>query len=93
MGSFYGNVAWMYEFEPSGKRHTEFTTNFSDAGMLSGVPRFTVHGNDPGRDWVQAGFGFKHDVHAHFRIFIGYDAFANTRQVLHSGNLGAVWEL
>ena len=92
LASFYGNVAWMYEFEPNGTRHTEFTARFSDAGMLSGTPKFTVNGNDPGRDWVQAGFGLKHDIHAHLRGFIGYDAFANRNQVLHSGNIGFVWE-
>ena len=93
LASFYGNVAWMYEFEPSGSRHTKFTARFSDAGLLSGTPKFTVYGNDPGRDWVQAGFGVKHDIHAHLRAFIGYDAYANMNQVMHSGNLGFVWEL
>ena len=92
LASFYGNVAWMYEFEPTG-RHSEFSARFSDAGLLSGTPRFTVYGNDPGRDWVQAGFGVKHDVHAHLRLFIGYDAYANTQQVMHSGGMGFVWEL
>ena len=93
LASFYGNAAWMYEFRPSGRRHNEFTANFSDAGMLTGVPSFTVHGNNPGRDWIQAGWGVKYDIHAHLRMSLGYNAYANTRQVMHSGNLTFVWEL
>jgi outer membrane autotransporter protein len=31
LAAFYGNVAWMYEFELGGKRHSEFTARFSDA--------------------------------------------------------------
>jgi outer membrane autotransporter protein len=86
---FYGNVAWMYEFEAS-KRHSEFTARFTDAGTAS-ASSFTVHGNDPGRDWVQAGFGLNYDMNAQFRTFAGYDAYANQRQVLHSANLGFVY--
>ena len=92
LASIYGNVAWMYEFEDS-KRHTKFTARFSDVGLLSGTPSFTVYGNDPGRDWVQAGFGVKYDIHAHLRVGLGYDAYANNRQVMHAGNLLFVWEL
>jgi outer membrane autotransporter protein len=90
LASFYGNVAWMYEFEAD-RRHSEFTARFSDVGVLSG-PSFTVHGNDPGRDWVQAGFGLNFDVNANFRGFAGYDAYANQRQVLHSANLGFIYQ-
>ena len=90
LASFYGNVAWMYELEAD-KRHTEFTARFSDSGVLSG-PSFTVHGNDPGRDWVQAGFGLNYDVNANFRGFTGYDAYANQRQVMHSANLGFIYQ-
>ena len=88
--SFYGNAAWSYEFEAD-KRHSEFTARFTDAGVLSG-PTFTVNGNDPGRDWVQAGFGLNYDFNANFRGFAGYDAYANQRQVLHSANLGIIWQ-
>ena len=89
LGSFYGNVAWMYEFEPAGKRHTQLTARFSNAGVLDG-PKFKIHGNDPGRDWVQTGFGFNYDMTQNLRTFIGYDAFANTNQVMHSVNLGFI---
>ena len=90
--SFYGNAAWMYEFEPSDK-YSKFEARFSNAGLLSGTPSFTVHGNNPGRDWVQAGFGVKYDIHAHLRAFIGYDAYVNMNQVIHAGGMGVVWEL
>jgi len=90
LASFYGNVAWMYEFEAD-RRHSEFTAQFTDAGVLSG-PTFTVRGNDPGRDWVQAGFGLNYDVNTNFRGFVGYDAHANQRQVMHSANLGFVFQ-
>ena len=89
--SFYGNAAWMYEFEPSGKRHTEFTARFYNTGFVR-EPSFTVHGNDPGRDWVQTGFGLNYDVNSYFRGFVGYDAYANTNQVMHSANLGFVYQ-
>jgi uncharacterized protein with beta-barrel porin domain len=56
------------------------------------VPKFTVHGNDPGRDWVQTGFGLNYDVNANLRGFVGYDAYANTKQVMHAANLGFVWQ-
>jgi outer membrane autotransporter protein len=91
LASMYGNAAWMYEFEPNTKRHTEFTARFSDVGLLSGNS-FTVHGNDPGRDWVQTGFGLNYDMTANFRGFAGYDAYANTKQVMHSANLGFVYQ-
>jgi len=90
LASFYGNVAWMYEFEAS-KRHSEFTARFSDSGLLTGSS-FTVHGNDPGRDWVQAGFGLNYDINAQFRGFAGYDAYANQRQVMHSASLGVIYQ-
>jgi outer membrane autotransporter protein len=89
--SFYGNVAWMYEFEQSGTRHTEFTARFVNTGFVK-EPSFTVHGNDPGRDWVQTGFGMNYDVNSFFRTFIGYDAYANTNQVMHSANIGFVYQ-
>jgi len=89
--SFYGNAAWMYEFDAGKRRHTEFTARFTDVGQLTG-PSFTVRGNDPGRDWVQAGFGMNFDVNANLRGFAGYDAYANQRQVLHSGNLGFIFQ-
>jgi len=88
--SFYGNAAWSYEFEVN-NRHSEFSARFTDSGMLTG-PAFTVRGNDPGRDWVQAGAGINHDFNAHLRGFAGYDAFANQRQVLHAGQLGFIWQ-
>ena len=90
LASFYGNVALMYEFEAD-RRHTEFTAQFSDAGVLSG-PKFTIHGNDPGRDWVQAGFGLNYDFNANMRGFAGYDAYANDRQVMHAANLGFIFQ-
>ena len=88
--SFYGNTAWSYEFEAN-KRHTEFSARFTDAGVLTG-PTFTVNGNDPGRDWVQAGVGMNYDFNANLRGFAGYDAYANQRQVLHSANLGLIYQ-
>jgi len=88
--SFYGNAAWMYEFEAS-RRHTEFTARFTDSGILYG-DSFTINGNDPGRDWVQAGFGANYDINAHFRGFVGYDAYANQNQVMHSVNLGFIYQ-
>jgi len=88
LASLYGNVAWMYEFEAT-RRHTEFTARFTEAGVLDGST-FRVLGNDPGRDWVQAGFGLNYDFNPTLRGFAGYDATANSRQVLHSANLGIV---
>ena len=88
--SFYGNAAWMYEFEQSNRRYTEFTARFNNTGLIE--PSFTVHGNDPGRDWIQTGFGLNYDVTSYFRSFIGYDAYANTNQVMHSVNLGFVYQ-
>jgi len=90
LASFYGNVAWMYEFEAK-RRPTEFTARFTEAGILDG-PSFTVHGNDPGRDWVQAGFGLNYDINIKLRAFAGYDAYANQHQVLHAANLGFVYQ-
>jgi len=90
LASFYGNVAWMYEFEEP-KRHTAFSARFTEAGVLDGST-FTVHGNDPGRDWVQAGFGLNYDFNIRLRGFAGYDAIVNSRQVLHSANLGIVYQ-
>ncbi|MCL2004842.1 MAG: autotransporter domain-containing protein [Planctomycetaceae bacterium] len=89
--SFYGNVAWMYEFD-TGERHTRFDARFTNAGFPATASKFTVYGNDPGRDWIQTGFGINHDIHAHLRAFLGYDAYANDRQVMHACNLGFVWE-
>jgi outer membrane autotransporter protein len=93
LASFYGNVAWMYEFEAT-RRQSEFTARFTEAGMVGGqtMSSFTVRGNDPGRDWVQAGFGLNYDVNRNLRGFAGYDAYANQRQVLHSANLGFVYQ-
>jgi uncharacterized protein YhjY with autotransporter beta-barrel domain len=91
LAAFYGNVAWMYEFELADKRHTEFTARFTDAGLLSGHPSFTVYGNDPGRDWVQTGFGLNYDMNPNVRAFVSYDAYANVRQIMHSTSLGIVW--
>jgi len=88
--SFYGNAAWSYEFEVD-KRHSVFSARFSDSGNLTGT-KYTVRGNDPGRDWVQAGAGVNHDFNANLRIFTGYDAYANQRQVLHAGQLGFIWQ-
>jgi outer membrane autotransporter protein len=90
LASFYGNVAWSYEFEAS-RPHSEFSARFTDAGVLTG-PTFTVSGNDPGRDWVQAGFGLNFDFNANVRGFTGYDAYANQRQVMHAANLGFIWQ-
>jgi outer membrane autotransporter protein len=92
MATFYGNVAWMYEFEPNGKRYTQFSARFSDVGLLSGTPKFTIYGNDPGRDWVQTGFGFNYDRTENLRLFIGYDAYANPNQVMHTGNIGFTFQ-
>jgi len=88
--SFYGNAAWSYEFEVD-KRHSVFSARFSDSGNLTGSS-FSVRGNDPGRDWVQAGAGINHDFDANLRLFAGYDAYANQRQVLHAGQLGFIWQ-
>jgi len=88
--SFYGNAAWMYEFEQS-DRHTEFTARFvNQPGVRERA--FTVHGNDPGRDWIQTGFGMNYAVTSFFRYFAGYDAYANSNQVMHSANLGFVYQ-
>ena len=81
----------MYEFD-TGERHTRFDARFTNAGFPTTASKFTVYGNDPGRDWIQAGFGINHDIHAHLRAFVGYDAYANDRQVMHACNLGFVWE-
>jgi uncharacterized protein with beta-barrel porin domain len=88
LASFYGNVAWMYEFEET-ERHTVFSARFTEAGVLDGKT-FTVHGNDPGRDWLQAGWGLNYDFNPQLRGFVGYDAIVNSRQVMHSANLGIV---
>jgi hypothetical protein len=86
--SFYGNVAWMYEFETI-KRHTEFSARFVDAGGQYGNT-FTIWGNDPGRDWVVSGFGMNYDMNRNYRISAGYDAYANQRYVIHAANIGVL---
>jgi outer membrane autotransporter protein len=83
----YGNVAWVYEFDQICERHTTFTARYKGSNST-----FTVHGNDPGRDWVQTGFGINYDFHPAMRTFLGYDAYANAHQVMHSFNLGFVYQ-
>ena len=87
MASMYGNVAWVYEFDQICERHTVFTARYRNSGST-----FTIRGNDPGRDWVQTGFGLNYDFHPAMRASIGYDAYANTNQVMHSFNLGFVYQ-
>ena len=91
VASIYGNVAWVYEFDQICDRHTKFTARLRDP-QFSGLGRFTVRGNDPGRDWVQTGFGVNYDIFSDLRVSLGYDAFANTNQVMHSLNFGFVYQ-
>ncbi|MDR0328582.1 MAG: autotransporter outer membrane beta-barrel domain-containing protein [Planctomycetaceae bacterium] len=88
--SMYGNAAWLYEFEQICTRPNEFTARFSGADPDKSPKKFTVYGNDPGRDWFQAGFGVNYDIYPHLRASLGYDAYLNTNQVMHSLNLGLV---
>lgn len=49
---------------------------------------FLVTGTDLGRDYAWFGFGFSADTRRKWTFFGGYDAFANGRTVIHTGNLG-----
>jgi uncharacterized protein with beta-barrel porin domain len=83
--SIYGNATWMYEFD-MGTRHTEFTAGFT------GLPNqtFTVHGNDPNRDWGILGVGVNYDITTKARAFLGYDSIVNRSQVIHAANIGFI---
>jgi uncharacterized protein with beta-barrel porin domain len=91
VASIYGNAAWVYEFDQICERHTKFTARLRN-DQFRDLGRFTVHGNDPGRDWVQAGFGVNYDIFPELRTSLGYDALANTNQVMHSVNFGFVYQ-
>jgi outer membrane autotransporter protein len=91
MASIYGNVAWIYEFDQICERHTKFTARLKD-NQFRGLGRYTVYGNDPGRDWVQTGFGVNYDLNPAVRTSLGYDAYANINQVMHTLNLGFVYQ-
>jgi len=91
LASMYGNVAWVYEFDQICERHTKFTARLKDS-QFRNLGRYTVHGNDPGRDWIQAGFGINYDMFPDLRASLGYDAYANTNQVMHTVNCGFVYQ-
>ena len=85
--SLFGQVVWMHEFLD--RTSTDFTAQFSNPGManFSSTSKYTVRGNNPGRDWVILGTGLNRDA-KNWRVFAGYDAYINSRQVLHTGNAG-----
>ena len=80
------SAAWMHECL---RPYSTLTAQFSNPGManFSSMSKYTVRGNDPGSDWVVAGFGLNYDWR-HWRMFGGYNAYATERQTLHTGNAG-----
>ncbi|HBT77256.1 MAG TPA: hypothetical protein DEB39_10120 [Planctomycetaceae bacterium] len=84
--SLNGNAIWWCEWVD--RTFTVFTGKLagaSDSPLSSRT--FRADGNDPGRNWGVFGAGLTYDV-GRCRIFAGYDAFVNVRQVLHTGNAG-----
>ncbi|HBT77192.1 MAG TPA: hypothetical protein DEB39_09790 [Planctomycetaceae bacterium] len=88
--SLYGQAVWMHAL--LNRTYTDFTAQFSNPGMVnfSSNSKFTVRGNDPGRDWMVLGIGLNYDL-AHWRLFGGYNAFTNDQQTLHTGNAGLAY--
>jgi len=84
--SFHGNAAWMHEFLGA---YTDFTAQFSNPGHanFASDARFTVHGNNTGRDWAILGTGMNFERN-NLQLFAGYDLYLNSNQVLHTGNVG-----
>ncbi|GHT40375.1 hypothetical protein FACS189443_0650 [Planctomycetales bacterium] len=87
--SFFGNAVWQHEFL---RPYTNFTAQFSNPNHVnfSSDTKFTVRGNDPGRDWVILGGGLNYSRNQ-LRLFAGYDLYMNERQSLHTGNAGFVY--
>ena len=83
--ALFGQSIWMHEFL------NETSTNFT--GKFAALPNngtYTVSGNNAGRDWAILGTGLTYDTRQ-WRLFAGYDISMNERQVLHTGNAGAVY--
>ncbi len=78
--SFHLNAVWMHEMlDPYSKLNAQFT----DLDMS----RFTIRGNDIGKDWAILQFGLNHECER-ISLFAGYDIYMNSHQVLHTGNVG-----
>jgi outer membrane autotransporter protein len=91
--SLFGQAIWMHEF--MNRTCADFTAQFSNPGMVNfnSTSKFTVRGNDPtgsNNDWVVLGTGLNYE-RRNWRLFSGYDAYVNNRQVLHTGNAGLVF--
>jgi uncharacterized protein with beta-barrel porin domain len=79
----------MHEFLDT---YTDFTARFSNPNHVnfSSNAKFTVRGNDSGRDWAVLGTGLNYD-RGNWRLFSGYDITMNSKQVLHTGNAGLAY--
>ena len=87
--SLSGQAYWMHEFLDA---YSDFTAQFSNPNHVnfSSNAKFTVRGNDAGRDWAVIGTGLNYD-RGNWRLFTGYDITMNSKQVLHTGNAGLAY--
>ena len=87
--ALFGQAYWAHEFL---RTYADFTARFSNPNHAnySTDSKFTVSGNDMGRDWAVLGTGLTYD-RRNWRLFAGYDISLNKHQVLHTGNAGFVY--
>ncbi len=78
---------WQHEFlNPSSLYNAQFAA-------LGGPAAYTARGLDFGRNWGLVGLGLELVQGNHWSIYGGYDAYANGRQMLHtgSGSISFAW--
>jgi hypothetical protein len=86
--SVYGDGINMTRVELDGP----LAAQFSNPGLVNfnSTSKYTVRGNDSGRDCAIIGTGLNYERN-NWRLFSGYDAYVNDRQVLHTGNAGLAY--
>lgn len=84
------NAIWMHEFLD--RAYSPVTAQLSNPNgtNFSATSKYTIRGNNPGRDWAILGISMHYDSHS-LRFFGGYDAYINARQTLHTGNVGLAY--
>ncbi len=89
-------ASWVHEFcDTQTVVENKFSNPNYGAQACGYAPAFTdtaasflITGTDLGRDYAWLGFGLTADTRKNWTFFGGYDAFANGRAVIHTGNVG-----
>jgi uncharacterized protein with beta-barrel porin domain len=90
--AFTGNIAWFHDFATESDR--DFIARFANQGGANYGTQFSsttykVYGNDPKQDWFNLGWGMHFDRNSN-RVFLNAEMYANSRQVLYTGNGGFI---